>query len=156
MGSALGRRQAAEKKERKTKEAKAKLNSKVPHLLFSLSFYSDIICGLKMSSYVFHIILNYTQIPNPVPVLSLSLSSLSLSLSGWLALASSYTPLHFWLVQCWLKSWQNANVSFRTTSHTHRGLHTHMRMCDMAAVRGCLVGCMLHARLPACTETRSA
>lgn len=68
MGSALGRRQAAEKKERKTKEAKAKLNSKVPHLLFSLSFYSDIFRGLKMSSHVFHIILNDTQIPNSEPV----------------------------------------------------------------------------------------
>lgn len=87
MGSALGRRQAAEKKERKTKEAKAKLNSKVPRLLFSLSFYSDVDCGLKMSSHVFQIYLNYTQIPNPVPVplpfsLSLTLAVVSLLCSA--------------------------------------------------------------------------
>lgn len=91
MGSALGRRQAAEKKERKTKEAKAKLNSKVPHLLFSLLFYSDIMCGLKMSSQVFHIILNYTHIPSPVPV--------PFSLFLWLWFRC-YALLHIWLVQC--------------------------------------------------------
>lgn len=37
MGSALGRRKAAEKKDRKAKEArKAKLNSKVPQLFHHL------------------------------------------------------------------------------------------------------------------------
>lgn len=78
MGSALGRRQAAEKKERKTKEAKAKLNSKVPqlHFLFASFFFFDIICSLKMSSHVFHIMLNYSQTPSPVPVPSLPLLSL--------------------------------------------------------------------------------
>ena len=126
MGSALGRRQAAEKKQRKTKEAKAKINSKVPHLLFSFSFYSDIMCALKMSSQVFHFYLKWYTDPHSRTFSHTSLSFLSLSPSLWIR---CYALLHIWLMRCWLKPWQNANVSFLHFTHRHARVCAIRRLC---------------------------
>lgn len=120
MGSALSRRQAAERKDRKTKEArKAKLNSKVPQLLSSSLWYHCISISsfFFLRIFVFHAL--YLQLFINTPQLSLSAS---VSLAFILMLCSAACWLCEELVQPWLKPWQNANVSLRARSVTHRGL----------------------------------